>query len=142
MGNSRPSQAEWLTIGVLVIVCVAMAVVINQNWRSTNRDQIYDNAVAAYQAVGEWQSDNDGIRPAYLNSRNRLGKTVFDYLPEGKRLVNPFTHRQTEPSDSTSSGCLRLALTEDGFEIIGYGQGGRELIRIPRDYKSGLLTMR
>ena len=133
MGNSGPVKGVWLGAISGIVACLALFWIIHENWPAAHRVQVWENVRLAYGAVTAFQADNDGVLPPYVKSKNQLGYDVFHYLPEGRPLLNPFTQRRSEPSDSTNAGSIRYSPSEDGFEVIGYGPGGGELVRLPRD---------
>lgn len=101
------------------------------------------------EAISLFASDNDGRLPAALDDVNCAGRIVWSYLPSGpsfnrrlNRLRNTFTQRWTEPSESTNAGCVRLTRGPVGLGVIGYGAGGRELVRLTCGIRVDLVSMR
>jgi hypothetical protein len=59
--------------------------------------QTFQNAYKLERAVWKYAADNGGVVPATLGDRNLAGKTLFDYLPGKRYLINPFTRVRSEP---------------------------------------------
>ena len=63
-----------------------------------NKEQaVVRNCLAVRNAADAWAADNGGDYPFNFSHVNSLGKTVYDYLPGGQLLENPFIQMATEP---------------------------------------------
>jgi len=73
-------------------------------------------------AVAAWVTDA-GTFPLVLESRTPDGKTVLDYLPDGKLLENPFTGKLSEPANgpATEPGDVGYIALYGGYRIEGFG---------------------
>jgi len=85
------------------------------------------NSITLFEAVEEFANDNNGYYPQNADSDTTLtGKILIDYLPEGERLVNPFTGAKDQPIDSvpSSPGEISYYLYYSNcnvYSIQGYG---------------------
>ncbi len=85
------------------------------------------NSLTLIEAVEEFANDNNGYYPQNADSDTTLtGKILIDYLPEGERLVNPFTGVKDQPINSTASqpgeiGYFKLQPYYNIYSIQGYG---------------------
>ena len=62
------------------------------------------NSLTLLEAVELFAIENFGYYPASADSDTTfIGKTLIDYLPEGERLINPFTGLKDQPIDSAPS---------------------------------------
>jgi hypothetical protein len=59
--------------------------------------QTNQNAYKMERAVWRFIDGNEGVIPRNFWERNLSGKTLIDYLPGKKPLINPFTMCRTEP---------------------------------------------
>jgi hypothetical protein len=63
-----------------------------------NKEQIVvRNCLAVGNAADAWAADNGGDYPHNLSHVNSLGNNMYDYLPGGRLMENPFSRAATEP---------------------------------------------
>ena len=73
-------------------------------------------------AVQDYARDNDGIFPGDLDGPNIAGKSLLEYLPSGRMLINAFTNIRTEPSSDFAdySGAIGYNVYIAGSINVGY----------------------
>jgi hypothetical protein len=103
------------------------------------KDQtVIDNCLTVLQAAKAFAADNGGAFPGNLADVTPTGKTFLDYLPDGRRLKNPYYYNlPTEPIPGLAAwpgGTGYLALDTvgsgkyNGCYIEGMGPWYYELI--------------
>lgn len=65
--------------------------------------RVIDNCWQVRDAVEAWAAESGGFYPGNLSEKSPLGNTVFDLLPDGRLLENPYTGQRTEPMDGVSA---------------------------------------
>lgn len=84
--------------------------------------QTYRNGYTVEQAVWQFAQENNGDVPRFVGDTNLAGKTLYDYLPGGERLVNAFTRYRTEPRDGaagTSGEVGYMTIMDQGY-VVGF----------------------
>ncbi len=86
------------------------------------------NCYAVRTAAEAFAAENNGEYPYGTSARTPLGNNLYDLLPGGVPLENPFTRIRTEPTDGTASQSGETAYTpvvdnrvNAGYSITGYG---------------------
>jgi hypothetical protein len=89
-------------------------------WEKEN--MVRANCYQVRQAVELFAVLNAGIYPASLANVTPYGDTVIDLLPDGTRLVNPFTGLATEPVDGAAAtlGQTGYVPVQQGGIPVGY----------------------
>lgn len=104
------------------------AVDIERFESSQIEEAVRSNCNKVLEAVEAFAEDNNGDYPRDTYSDETLsGMTLIDLLPDGVRLVNPYTMEQTEPVDSTASNPGETGYRSyypfwpRAYSITGYG---------------------
>ena len=109
------------------------------------------NSRQLQQAVEMWVALNNGVYPSDVDldrTPNPNGKTVIELLPNGVRLVNPFTGQATEPVTGTAVTPGQIGYVPHiesgntvGYTITGFGEAAIIVI-LNREDPSELWTQR
>lgn len=102
-----------ITITIILLIsigCGEQTIVEYQNPTDQELEAIVKgNSLTLLDAVELFALDNGGEYPESVDSDTTyIGKVLVDYLPEGERLINPFTGLRDQPIDSvpTSPGAI------------------------------------
>jgi hypothetical protein len=90
-------------------------------------DMVRANCLKIQMAAEEFADQNEGLYPMdAVADTSLVGNTLIDLLPEGQKLVNPFTGAATEPVDSIATDPgetgYSCAPFRDFYIITGYGE--------------------
>jgi type II secretory pathway pseudopilin PulG len=138
MRNNRGfTLFDLMILVVLIGILAAIAIPNFMNIEATA--VIRNNCHVLAEAVRNFALDNDGEYPRQEDDVNLHGKTVVDYLPDGKLLINPYTNLRSEPRtlpavSQNETGYVWGAIYYTslisrgqctGYVILGWGKYGR-----------------
>jgi len=101
-----------------------------------NEEVVIENCHILQEAVEEWATENGTDEyPNSLSQETPLGISVYDLLPNGELLLNPYTGYLSEPqNDAVRDGDVGYLPRSDGtpgvpgYLIIGIGENGRQVL--------------
>ncbi len=89
-------------------------------------DLVIANCYTVRAAVEAFAAENNGGYPLQTTHRTPSGNNLFDLLPGGVLLENPFTQIRTEPTDGLASlpGQTAYSAVIGGLTAVGYAISG------------------
>jgi len=141
-----------LTIGLVMVLCYTgcsddsgtpIAPPQDTVTLYTKDDTVIANAYLVRDAAEAFAAANNGLYPWLTTSETPDGRSLIDFLPEGKLLVNPYWGGMDSPCDGASAlagqvGYIVLFLVEPyGYWIEALGENGNDyLIVLSRDSRN------
>ena len=144
MRNSRGLTLIGLMIAIVIVGIIAVIAIPNFMAMQARIKEagVKSNCNTVKLAMEEYAVKNDGNLP----NQSSLVTDLLPFLPGGKKLVNPFTRKATEPvvGTATEPGQTAVAIQREsgnvGYTITGFGLKGLVITLIsnppidPRNY--------
>lgn len=85
-------------------------------------EQVIANCYMVQQALEAFALENNGGYPNGTWEQTPSGNSLYDFLPSGLRLENPFTKVRSEPVDGTATtpGNTGYSPIVGGLNVVGY----------------------